>query len=154
MSAMIEIQKDTIYITSLLTQFMGEEVVPYAGSNARLIYNGNKYAKTIGGVKKWWGGLDVDLCGRFVKDVKLPFSTDFRYLIPIIEHIEEMGYAVLIVRGTYKVYALSDENNPIVHIVCGDLSKKTEMTCELLVRFVEWVNEKDERTFESPRVVS
>lgn len=33
-----------------------------------------------------------------------------------------------------------DEQNPIISLVCGDLSKKTEMTCDLVTSFIKQLN--------------
>jgi hypothetical protein len=127
-------EQNLININRVFAYFMGFEIIDYKGKQ---IYNGNKNAKTIGELKTLWGGLYLEHTGRWVKDVKYPFNTDFNYLIPVIRRIEEQGYVVAIVGISYKVYKLLDEQNPIVSLVCGDLSKKTEMTCDLLVNFIE-----------------
>ncbi|MCC6721545.1 MAG: hypothetical protein IT243_05035 [Bacteroidia bacterium] len=121
----------------LIAEFMGYEVVPYNGNKNVLIYNGNKYAKTVGEQKALWSGLDLQFTGRFTEKVNYPFDIDFNYLLPVIRKIEEQGYVVAIKGISYQVYKVMDENNPIVSLVCGDLSKKTEMTCDLIVSFIE-----------------
>jgi hypothetical protein len=78
--------------------------------------------------------------GRFVDKVVYPFDTDFNYLIPVIKRIEELGYVVSIRYFSYQVYRLFDEENPIVSLSCGDLSKKTECTFNLIISFIEWYN--------------
>ena len=75
-------------------------------------------------------------------NVNIPFDTDFNYLIPVIRRIEEQGYVVAIKGISYQVYKILDEQNPIVSLVCGDLSKKTDMTCDLIVSFIEQLNQK------------
>lgn len=130
----------SIKISTLIAEFMGYEIIPYNGSNHE-IYNGNKYAKTVGEQKTLWGGLDLQFTGRFTEKATYPFDTDFRYLIPVIRRIEEQGYVVAIKGISYQVYKVLDEQNPIVSLVCGDLTKKTEMTCDLIISFIEWYNQ-------------
>ena len=119
----------------LIAEFMGYEIISYNGSE-KLIYNGNRFAKTLGEQKKLWNGLELQFTGRFVENVKYPFDTDFNYLIPVIRKIEEQGYVVAIKGISYQIYKVMDEDNPIVSLVCGDLSKKTQMTCDLIVSFI------------------
>lgn len=126
---------------TLIAEFMGYEIIPYNGNKNWLIYNGNKHAKTVGDQKALWNGLDLQFTGRFTEKVNYPFDTDFNYLIPVIRKIEEQGYVVSIKGISYQVYKLLDEQNPIVGLVCGDLSKKTKMTCDLIVSFIEQLNQ-------------
>jgi len=123
----------------LFAEFMGYEPIRYNNTD-RLIYSGNKSYRTIGEEKKLWCGLDMEFTGRFVEKATYPFDKDFNYLIPIIKRIEESGYVVAIKGISYQIYKVLDEQNPIISLVCGDLSKKTEMTCELLVSFIELLN--------------
>ena len=125
---------------TLIAEFMGYETIPYNGNANVPIYNGNKYAKTIGEQKALWGGLDLQFTGRFTEMVNYPFDTDFNYLLPVIRRIEEQGYVVAIKGISYQVYKVLDEQNPIVSLVCGDLTKKTEMTCDLIIKFIEQLN--------------
>mgnify|MGYP000004490796 FL=1 len=125
---------------TLIAEFMGYETIPYNGNKNVPIYNGNKYAKTVGEQKALWGGLDLQFTGRFTERVNYPFDTDFNYLIPVIKRIEEQGYVVAIKGISYQVYKVMDEQNPIISLVCGDLSKKTEMTCDLVTSFIEQLN--------------
>jgi len=124
----------------IIAEFMGYEVINYQHSQFNPIYNGHKSAQTIEQQKELWNGLELQFTGRFVSDAKFPFKTDFNYLIPIIRKIEEMGFVVLIAGIKYQVYRILEENNPIIGLVCGDLSKKTEMVCDLIIRFIEWCN--------------
>jgi len=132
-----------VKINRLFAEFIGYEVINYQHNEYRPIYNGNKFAKTVGELKNLWGGLDPTpmFTGRFVEKAIYPFDTDFNYLIPVIKKIEEQGYVVAIKGISYQVYKVLDEKNPIVSLVCGDLSKKTEMTCSLLVSFIEHFNQ-------------
>ena len=122
---------------TLIAEFMGYETIPYNGNVNVPIYNGNKYAKTIGEQNALWNGLDLQFTGRFTEKVNYPFDTDFNYLLPVIRRIEEQGYVVAIKGISYQIYKVMDESNPIVSLVCGDLSKKTKMTCDLIVSFIE-----------------
>ncbi len=125
----------------LIAEFMDYEVIQYQNNKFNPIYNGNKYAKTVGEQKKLWCGLELQFTGRFVECVKYPFDTDFNYLIPIIKKIEELGYVVHIAGIKYQVYKVLEEENTIISLVCGDLSKKTKMTYELIISFIEWYKE-------------
>lgn len=118
----------------LIAEFMGYEVIQYKGMPT---YNGNPSARTVGEQKALWGGLSLEFTGRFVRDVYYPFNTDFNCLLPVIRRIEEQGYVVCIAGIRYQVYKVMDESNPIVSLVCGDLSKKTQMTYDLVVSFLE-----------------
>lgn len=128
-----ELVKNTV----LIAEFMGYEVIPYQGNEYKPIFNGNKFAKTVGEQKALWNGLDLQFTGRFTEFVKYPFDTDFNYLLPIIRRIEQQGYVVCIAGIKYQVYRLLEERQPIVSLVCGDVSKKTEMVYSLLISFLE-----------------
>lgn len=131
-----------VKISRTIAEFMGYDVINYQHNEYRPIYNGNKYAKTVGEQKALWCGLDLQFTGRFTENTTYPFDTNFNYLIPVIKRIEEQGFVVSIAGISYKIYALLDEKNPIVSLVCGDLSKKTEITCDLVVSFIEHLNKK------------
>ena len=133
--------EQAVKTNTLIAVFMGYETIPYNGNKNVPIYNGNKYAKTVGEQKALWGGLDLQFTGRFTERVNYPFDTDFNYLLPVIRRIEEQGYVVAIKGISYQVYKVLDEQNPIVSLVCGDLSKKTQMTCDLIVSFIEQINQ-------------
>ena len=135
--------EDIVKISRLFAEFMGYKVIPYQHNENRPIYNGNKYVKTIGEQKALWGGLDLQFTGRFIENATYPFDTNFNYLIPVIRRIEELGYVVAIARISYKVYRVLEEQTPIISLVCGDLSKKTKTTCDLLVSFIEWYNHNE-----------
>lgn len=133
--------EQAVRINTLIAKFMGYEIIPYNGNKNAPIFDGNKYVKTVGEQKALWNGLDLQFTGRFIEKVNYPFDTDFNYLLPVIRRIEEQGYVVAIKGISYQVYKVMDENNPIVSLVCGDLSKKTEMTCDLVVSFIEQLNQ-------------
>ena len=122
---------------------MGYEVIPYQNNVYKPIYNTNRFAKTVGEQRQLWGGLELNFTGRFTEYVQYPFHENFSYLIPVIRRIEEQGYVVAIAGIKYQVYRVLDEQSPIVSLVCGDLSKKTQMTCDLVVSFIEWYNQEN-----------
>jgi hypothetical protein len=134
--------ENTVNNNRLIAEFMGYEVIPYQHNEYRPIYNGNKFVKTIGDEKKLWGGLNLQFTGRFVENVIYPYDKDFNYLLPIIRKIEEQGYVVSIAGIKYQIYRVLEENNPIVSLVCGDLSKKTEMVYDLIIMFIEHFNKQ------------
>ena len=111
----------SVKISRTFAEFMGYEVIPYQHNEYKPIYDGNKFAKTVGEQKALWCGLDLQFTGRFTDKATYPFDTDFNYLIPIIKRIEEQGYVVAIKGISYQVYKVMDEQNPIVSLVCGDL---------------------------------
>jgi hypothetical protein len=131
---------EAIQNTVLIAQFMGYEVIPYQHNQYNPIYNGNKFAQTVGQQKDLWNGLDLQFTGRFTQVVNYPFDTDFNYLLPIIRRIEESGYVVAICGISYKIYRLFEEDEPIVSLVCGDLRQKTHMTYCLLIDFLKTIN--------------
>jgi hypothetical protein len=133
-------ETETIKINRTIAEYMGYNVIPYLGNEYKPIYNGNNFAKTVGEQKALWCGLSLEFTGRFVEYVQYPFDRDFSYLIPVIKRIEEQGYVVHIAGIKYQIYKLLDEQNPIISLVCGDLSKKTEMTCDLIISFIEHLN--------------
>ena len=130
-------EQKKIETTVLIAEFMGYEVIPYQGNVYKPIYNGHKHAKIIGEQKKLWNGLSLHFTGRFTECVEYPFDTDFSYLIPIIREIEELGYIVNIAGIKYQIYRLNAEQEPIVSLVCGDLSQKTRMAYELIIEFLK-----------------
>jgi hypothetical protein len=127
----------------LIAEFMGYQIINYNGTQ-QLIYNGNKYARTVGELKALWDGLDTQFTGRFVDQVKYPYETDFRYLIPIIRRIEEEGFVVCIAGIKYQIYRLLEDNAPIISLVCGDLSAKTETTFALIIEFLKWYKKEQQ----------
>jgi hypothetical protein len=124
--------------TISIAKFMGYETAKY--KDGRFIYNRHKYKKTIGELKKLWMGKDLEFTGRFINSVQYPFHEDFGYLLPIIYKIESMGYVVKIAGISYQIYRVLEENKPIINLVCGELSYKTEMTYRLIIEFINWYN--------------
>lgn len=133
-------ESQIINTNALIAEFMGYKIIPYNGNIFKPIYSGNKYAKNVGEQKELWNGLDLQFTGRFTEHVQYPFHSDFNYLLPVIRKIEQSGYVVSIAGISYKVYRQLEEENPIISLVCGDVSKKTEMTCNLVTSFIEWYN--------------
>ena len=130
----------TILTNRFIAEYMGYEVIDYQHNKYQPIYNGNKYAKTVGEQKELWGGLSLEFTGRFVERVQYPFETDFNYLVPVIKRIEEQGFVVHIAGIKYQIYKVLDEANPIISLVCGDKSAKTKMVCELITEFIKTHN--------------
>lgn len=48
-----------VKISRTIAEFMGYDVINYQHNEYRPIYNGNKYAKTVGEQKALWCGLDL-----------------------------------------------------------------------------------------------
>lgn len=130
-------ETEAIKNTVLIAQFMGYEVTLYQNNQYKPIYAGRKSALTIGAQKALWNGLDLQFTGRFTECVRYPFDTDFNYLLPIIQRIEESGYIVAICGISYKIYKLFEEDKPIISLVCGDLSQKTYMVYSLIIEFLK-----------------
>jgi hypothetical protein len=137
-------EAELIAINTSIAQYMGYDIIPYQNNELRPIYNENKYAKTYGEKFRLWGGLNLDFTGRFTEHVQYPFNTDFRYLIPVIQRIEESGYVVAVNGINYQIHRIFEQHNPIIDWVCGDLSKKTEMVCRIIVEFIKWHNNQKE----------
>jgi hypothetical protein len=124
----------------LIAEFMGYEVIDYQHNKYRPIYNGNKNAKTVGELKNLWGGLDLQFTGRFTECIDYPFNSDWNYLMPIIRMIEVLGYEVLIGRISCQTNKILDRENTISCIVCGDSSRKIEITYDAVIQFIKWYN--------------
>jgi hypothetical protein len=131
---------NTLENNKLIAEFMGYEVIDYQHNKYAPIYNGNKYAKTIGEQEKLWGGLSLQFTGRFTEFVNYPFNSDWNYLMPIIKMIEYLGYEVVISRISCQINGISDRENPISSMVCGDISKKIEITYDAVIQFIKWYN--------------
>lgn len=120
--------------TRLIAEFMGYEIISYKG---KLTYNGHISYTKYGDLLKLWQGLEVMFAGRLVDNLIYPFHEDFRYLIPIIQKIEESGHVVCIAGISYKIYPILEPDNVIVSFVCGDLGRKTLTTYELIVAYIK-----------------
>lgn len=131
---------ETTLDSRLIAEFMGYEVINYQHGEFRPIYNGNKYAKTIGEQKKLWGGLDLQFTGRFTENIQYPFATDWNYLMPIVTKIEELGYEVLIGRISCNINEMMQREKPIVSLVCGDINKKKEIVYDAVIQFIKHYN--------------
>lgn len=71
----------------------------------------------------------------------MEFHSNWNWLMKVVIAIEKMGFVIAITGISYKVYKVLDEQNPIVSLVCGDLSKKLELTYNTVVRFIKYYNE-------------
>ena len=61
--------------------------------------------------------------------------------MPVVEKIDELGYDTVTSRISIKISEILDGDNPIVSLVCGDISKKQEITYNAIVEFIKWYNE-------------
>jgi len=80
----------TIENTRLILEFMGYEVINYQHNELKPIYSGHNSLKKVGEFKKLWQGLDIAIIGRFTEYVKIPFDTDFNYIMPVVAKIEQL----------------------------------------------------------------
>ena len=71
----------------------------------------------------------------------LLFHTSWDWLIPVVEKIESLGYTVNISRITTSISEMVNEET-MFSWVCGDISKKLEITYNTVVQFIEWYNEQ------------
>lgn len=110
--------------TQMIAEFMGYEVINYQHGEFRPIYNGNKNAKTLGELKKLWGGLDLQFTGRFVEYVNFPFSTDWNYLIPIV-------FKIIDLKNVYGI-----EKQKILNSINPDIN----ITYNAVIEFIKWYN--------------
>lgn len=128
---------NTFENTKLIAEFMGYKIIKYNDTD-NTIYNGNKYAKTIGEQKELWGGLELQFTGRFVYKVDFPFNTDWNYLMPVIAKIEQSGYVVKICGISCNIYTVIDslDGEPLVSWVCGDVTKKIGLVYDAVIQFL------------------
>lgn len=71
----------------------------------------------------------------------LNYNSSWDWLMLVVEKINET-HEVLIGRISINISEILDRDNPIVSIVCGNVSKKQEITYEAVVQFIKWYNEK------------
>lgn len=120
--------------TTLIAVFMGYEIIDYQHNQYKPIYNGNKYAKTIGELKNLWGGLELKFTGRFTERVKYPFNTDWNYLIPILKKIREIVNTVLCIHDYECFKELGLALNPYDHTI--------ENVYKSVIDFINWLNKE------------
>jgi hypothetical protein len=67
------------------------------------------------------------------------YHKEWDWLMPVIQKIDTMGFDVKIGRISCSISRIL-EKEPIVSLVCGDISKKSELVFSTIVRFIEWFN--------------
>ena len=82
---------------------------------------------------------EQDCC--FIEDLK--FHSSWDWLMPVVEKIERLGYEVVISRISCNINGILDRKNPITSIVCGDISKKMDITYDSIVEFIKWYNKNE-----------
>lgn len=125
---------NTVENNILIAKFMGYEIVEYQHGKYQPIYNGNKYAKTIGEQKQLWGGLDLQFTGRFTENVNYPFGSDWNYLMPIIKKIEQLQS----IKELGDIYEI-EEFLLIRDELC---TGRIENSYSAVIDFINWYNEQ------------
>jgi len=69
------------------------------------------------------------------------YHSDWNWLMEVIQKIGSLGYEVLIGNISCQTNKFLDRQNPISGMVCGDVSKKMEITYEAIVQFIKWYKE-------------
>jgi len=77
----------------------------------------------------------------FFKVSDLRYHELWNWLMPVVEKIEGMGFSVKIQRLKTSIHPLC-EDKELFGIVCGDVSKKLEITYDTIVQFIEFYNEQ------------
>ena len=72
----------------------------------------------------------------------LRYHSSWDWLMLVVEKIESKGYEVLIGRISCKVNKILYRDNPISSMVCGDISKKIQITYLAIVEFIKWYNKQ------------
>lgn len=73
---------------------------------------------------------------------KFNFQTDWNDLMEVVEKINVLGYEVLIGRINCQINNMLEREKPISAMVCGDVSKKIEITFDAVIQFIKWYNEQ------------
>ena len=95
--------------------------------------------------KKDNDGCYPDPMKVFIKDGRavhtLFYSSDWNWLMPVVEKIEEVGYAVEIVQDSAIIYEHSSKGtlNCLVHVLSSN--GKLEATYKAVIEFIKWYNE-------------
>lgn len=71
---------------------------------------------------------------------QLKYHTSWDWLMPVVEKIESIGYNVNIRRLKTSIHPIL-EDKELFGFVCGDVSKKLDITYDTIVQFIEWYNE-------------
>jgi len=69
------------------------------------------------------------------------YKEDWNALMEVVEKINELGYEVVISRISCQINKILDRDNLISAMVCGDVSRKREITYDAVVKFIIWYNQ-------------
>lgn len=106
----------------MIAEFMGYETYEHTGSIAIRITEVNEFNSVDFG------------------HVHTKYHTSWDWLMPVVEKIESIGYSVKIQRIKTSIHRIL-EDAELFGFVCGDVSKKREITYDTIVKFIEWYNE-------------
>jgi len=85
--------------------------------------------------------LHTDGISWFDGNFKVSKYKDWNSLMPVVEKIDTLGYDTVISRISINISKILDRDNPIISIVCGNISKKKEIVHKAVVEFIKWYNE-------------
>ena len=72
------------------------------------------------------------------------FNSSWDWLMPVVEKIDLMGFDVQISRISIKISRILENENPIISLVCGDVSQKLDLCFLAVVEFIQWYNQNKE----------
>ena len=108
----------------MIAEFMGYETYEHTNSISIRITEGNEFNSSD------------------IGHVHTKFHTSWDWLMPVIEKIENIGFSVKIQRLKTSIHPLV-EDKELFGFVCGDVSKKLEITYDTIVQFIEFYNQKN-----------
>lgn len=91
---------------------------------------------------RWLGQYKNQFTKRIYELKELDFDSDWNLLMEVVEKINVLGYEVLIGRISCQINPISDRENPISAMVCGDIYKKIEITYDAIIQFIKWHNQQ------------
>ncbi len=117
----------------MIAEFMGARPVEFNdGSKGHSYWNegdkGGRYGSFPDGSTNYF-------------DYSKGYNTSWDWLMPVVEKIENIGFSVKIQRLKTSIHPLC-EDKELFGIVCGDVSKKLEITYDTIVQFIEFYNEQ------------
>lgn len=72
------------------------------------------------------------------------YHESWNELMPVVEKIDLMGFDVQISRISIKISRILENENPIISLVCGDVSQKLDLCFLACVEFIKWYNQNKE----------
>lgn len=78
--------------------------------------------------------------GAYTMKESMLYHKSWDWLMPVVEKIHQEGYEVLIGRISCQINEMTDRDNPICAMVCGDTTKKIEIVYECIVQFINLYN--------------